>query len=44
MSWPVVMILALFLAGCGGSDPRDNTAGGHTPQHAAETVNELDVP
>src|SRR5438128_4354017 len=36
------LFAALLASGC-GSDPRDNTAGGHTPQQAAETVNELDV-
>jgi tetratricopeptide (TPR) repeat protein len=36
------LFVALLASGC-GSDPRDNTAGGRTPQQAAETVNELDV-
>src|SRR6185295_7785024 len=38
----VFLFAALLASGC-GSDPRDNTAGGRTPQQAAETVNELDL-
>src|SRR5712671_5755461 len=32
----------VLLPGC-GHDPRDNIPGGHAPQAATETVNELDL-